>query len=194
MKKTTLLLGSLLFVAFAFGQNIISKKAVINNLVNNYDKGSTDLPGFTSTEDAEKIIAGIMDAVGLEANFKIKVADIPNVEATIRHHQRYIIYNPDFISLVNKIAKDKWPSIFILAHEIGHHLNGHTLRTINSRPDIELEADQFAGFVLCKMGASLEQAELAMYIISNNESSKTHPARNDRLAAIEKGWNKANSK
>jgi len=30
-----------------------------------------------------------------------------------------------------------------------------------------------------------------MYYISNMASSKTHPGRLDRLAAIENGWNKA---
>jgi hypothetical protein len=131
--------------------------------------------------------------IGLETNFKVKIAHVPNVEATIRHHQRYIVYNPDFITRVNMAAKDKWPAIFILAHEIGHHLEGHTIRGTNSRPAIELEADEFAGFAVCRMGATLEQAQMAMHIIANMEASKTHPGRADRLAAIEKGWNKASA-
>lgn len=179
-------------LGFAYAQKLASKKETIKtDIIINNDNGSTDLPGFTSSEDAEKIIIGIMDVVGLKPNFKIRKANVPNVEADIRHHQRYILYNPDFISLVNKIAKDKWASIFILAHEIGHHLNGHTIRGINSRPAIELEADEFAGFVLRKMGATLEQAELALNIIANINASKTHPARDARFSAIEKGWNKA---
>jgi len=32
-----------------------------------------------------------------------------------------------------------------------------------------------------------------MHFIANNEASKTHPARMDRLAAIAKGWNKADA-
>jgi len=131
-----------------------------------------------------------MSAMGLESNFKIKEADVPNVEAKIRHHDRYILYNPQFIKDVNAATKNKWASIFILAHEVGHHLEGHTLLDINSRPSIELEADEFAGFVLHRMGASLQQSQLAMYYISNLEASKTHPARADRLSAIEKGWDK----
>jgi hypothetical protein len=157
------------------------------------NSASTDLPvnGFNKTEDALQIIANIMNVVGLEPNFKVKTAKIPNVEAEIRHKQRYILYNPDFISYVNKTAGDKWPSIFILAHEIGHHLNGHTLLGISSRPDIELEADEFAGFILEKLGASLYDAQLAMKIIANIDASDTHPGRLDRMNAIEKGWRKA---
>jgi hypothetical protein len=191
-KPATLLIGFILLFATAWSQNVTNRKAIIKDSVAVISvSASTDLPFFASTVDAEKIVDGIMSAIGLESNFKIKIANVPNVQAEIRHHQRYILYNPQFISEVNKAARDKWASIFILAHEIGHHLDGHTVMGINSRPEIELEADQFAGFALCKMGATLEQAQLAIHFIANIEGSKTHPARIDRLLAIEKGWKKA---
>jgi hypothetical protein len=192
MKKPILLFVFTLTLGFAWSQNITSKKESVNdNVGKNADNRSASLPGFASTEDAQKIIAGIMDVIGLEPNFKIREASVPNVEADIRRHQRYILYNPEFIRQVNSATQNKWPAIFILAHEIGHHLNGHTTLGVNSRPEIELEADKFAGFVLCKMGATREQAQLAMHFIANREASKTHPGRMDRLTAIAKGWNKA---
>jgi len=192
MKKPLLLLSFTLMLGVTWSQNIISKDETIDNTsINGSDNTSSRLPGFASSEDAQKIIAGIMDVIGLEPNFKVKVANVPNVEADIRHHQRYILYNPEFISQVNSATKDKWACIFILAHEIGHHLDGHTTLGVNSRPEIELEADQFAGFVLRRMGATLEQAQLAMHFIASREASKTHPARMDRLEAIAKGWKKA---
>jgi hypothetical protein len=189
MKKPILLLCFSLTIFFTYSQNIISRQEAIEG--ETIANSPSDLPGFTSEADAEKIIRGIVNVVGLEPNFKIKIADVPNVEADVRHHQRYILYNPDFIIRVNMAAKDKWPAIFILAHEIGHHLQGHTIRGTNSRPAIELQADEFAGFVVCKMGATLEEAQMAMHLIANIQASKTHPGRSDRLAAIEKGWNKA---
>ncbi len=193
MKKPAILLLSFLCVCtITWSQNLTSKKISINApTVSTVDASATDLPFFSSSTDAEKIVSGIMDAMGLEANFKIKVANVSNVEATIKHHERYILYNPEFVNKVNEVTKDKWASIFILAHEVGHHLEGHTQAGLRSRPAIELEADQFAGFVLCKMGATLKQAQLAMYYISNMASSKTHPGRLDRLNAIETGWDKA---
>jgi hypothetical protein len=192
IKPATLLLTFTLLLSLAWSQNVTSKKTVPgNSAVVDVSTASTDLPFFTNSSDAEKIIASIMNVMGLESNFKIKQAHVPNVEAKIRHHERYILYNPEFVSQVNKITRNKWASIFILAHEVGHHLEGHTLLEISSRPPIELEADQFAGFVLCKMGASLEQAQLAMYYIANIDPSKTHPGRADRLLAIEKGWHNA---
>jgi hypothetical protein len=191
-KPAILLLGFLFLCTITWSQNLTSEKTMVNDsAASDLHTNSIKLPFFSSSSDAEKIVSGIMDAMGLESNFKIKVADVPNVEATIKHHERYILYNPAFVKKVNEVTKDKWASIFILAHEVGHHLDGHTEAGLRSCPAIELEADQFAGFALCKMGATLQQSQLAMYYISNMASSKTHPGRPDRLAAIKKGWNKA---
>ena len=159
------------------------------------------LPGFAGTypvtvakpSDARGIIQQIMDVVGLEPTFEIKAANIPNAAAVISSGKRFILYNPSFINSISQASGDKWASIAILAHEIGHHLNGHTLLGSGSTPALELEADQFSGFALRKMGASLSQAQSAMKIIASERASKTHPARTDRLLSIENGWNKAES-
>jgi hypothetical protein len=192
MKKSAiLLLAFTLCFAVARPQNVTNNKTtVVNGAMSVATNDGTDLPFFTTSADAETIVSSIMTAMGLESNFKIKEAHVPNVEARIRHHDRYILYNPEFVKQVNEVTKNKWASIFILAHEVGHHLEGHTLLDIDSRPSIELEADEFAGFVLHKMGATLEQSQLAMYYIATSDASKTHPARADRLAAIEKGWDR----
>ena len=193
MKKPAIFLAIFLSVlSTAWSQNVTSRKSSINDSTSDVAiDNSTDLPFFTTSADAEKIIADIMDVMGLNGRFRIREANVPNVEATIKHHERYILYNPEFINKVNDVTKNKWANIFILAHELGHHLDGHTEAGMRSSPAIELEADQFAGFALCKMGATLQQAQLAMYYISNTQSSKTHPARADRLDAIEQGWDKA---
>ena len=79
----------------------------------------------------------------------------------------------------------------LLAHEVGHHLNGHTIRKGGSTPELELEADEFAGFILHKLGATLQQSQNVMNYIAKEKESKTHPSKDSRLSAIEKGWNKA---
>lgn len=154
---------------------------------------TTPVQGFTSSAAASQIIRNIIDVVGLEPKFQIRSARIPNAAAVISSGQRFILYNPDFINAINQAANTHWASIAILAHEIGHHLNGHTLLGTGSRPDIELEADHFSGFVLRKMGASLNQAQLSMNIVASRNASKTHPGKAARLISIENGWNKANA-
>jgi hypothetical protein len=192
MKKPAILLLSVIFLStITWSQSVTSDKTIVTTSTTTDNTNAADLPFFSSPADASKIVSGIMDAMGLQSKFTVKVADVPNVEAAMKHHERYILYNPAFIDQVNEVTKNKWASIFILAHEVGHHLDGDTEAGLKSCPEIELKADQFAGFVLCKMGATLQQAQLAMYYISDLASSKTHPGRIDRLAAIQKGWNKA---
>jgi hypothetical protein len=54
-----------------------------------------------------------------------------------------------------------------------------------------LEADEFSGFVLRKMGASLSETQAAIKVLADDYDSRTHPGRNSRLAAINKGWRNA---
>lgn len=142
-------------------------------------------------DGAEKIIDLIMETIGLEASFEVRRANVPNAAAIVYKGKRYILYNPSFIGAMNKAANTPWASIAVLAHEIGHHLNGHTLDGKGSLPDIELEADEFSGYVLRKMGATLSEAQVAMRIIAGAKATQTHPGRNDRLLAIANGWNHA---
>ena len=135
----------------------------------------------------------IINATGLHTSFELKEANVLNIEASISHRKRYILYNPTYITSLNRISKSKWAVMALLAHEVGHHLNGHTIRKGGSRPALELEADEFAGFILHKLGASLEQSQNVMYYIAKAKESKTHPSKNSRLLAIEKGWNKASA-
>jgi hypothetical protein len=145
---------------------------------------------FCKPEDAQKIVTVVMHAVGLKPYFILRPAKVTNLEAFVSRHKRYILYNPEFIGWLNKATQDKWAVIALLAHEIGHHLNGHTLKK-RGNSLLELEADEFAGFVLNKLGASLEQSQRVMYYIAKAQRSDTHPAREDRMLAIKKGWDKA---
>jgi outer membrane lipoprotein-sorting protein len=152
---------------------------------------ATTSSNYTSINEAKTIVAQIISVVGLKANFELRAANIPNAAAVVYNGKRYVMYNPTFIASMNKSAGTKWAGISILAHEIGHHLNGHTIEHIGSHPAIELEADEFSGFVLRRMGASLTDAQQAMRIAADYKQSKTHPAKNDRLLAIASGWNNA---
>jgi glutamate synthase domain-containing protein 2 len=150
------------------------------------------VPDFTKKETASEIVNEIVKVMELEADFKIKSSDKAlNIEATISHRQRYIIYNPSFMNWVSNATNDKWAAIALFAHEIGHHINGHTSKKHKNSPALELQADEFAGHVLRRMGATLEQAQLVMVYISTANATKTHPGRADRLLAIQKGWEMA---
>ncbi|MBD2770027.1 membrane-binding protein [Hymenobacter sp. BT664] len=139
------------------------------------------------------VIREITDAVGLKARFELRATRaISNAAAVVYNGKRFLLYNPDFLNAVNRAGHTDWAGISILAHEMGHHLNGHTLRSGGSQPADELEADEFSGFVLRKLGASLAQAQSAMATVPDEGSSATHPSRAPRLVAISQGWQRAN--
>lgn len=144
--------------------------------------------GFSSDAEAENAVARIMKYTGVSSNFTIMAANVSNAEAAIRGQQRFILYNQEFMLRVKDATRTDWAALSIMAHEIGHHLSGHTLLPDGSRPGIELEADKFSGFVLNRMGASLDQAQAAIKVVSTEEETATHPAKSARLAAITNGW------
>lgn len=144
-------------------------------------------------DSAKDIIQQIIDVVGLKPNFEVMAARIDNAAAVIYGGKRYILYNPDFFASLTKSTGTKWAAVSVLAHEIGHHLDGHTLSQIGSEPQAELEADEFSGFALRKLGASLADAQAAMKIAATQRATSTHPGQYDRLVAIANGWNKADA-
>ena len=159
----------------------------------NGELSTNKLYGFTSDNQAQTALSKIMNYTGLPVNFKLMAADVDNACAVIQQKNsgdmlRYIMYNQQFMMQVEDLTKNHWAETSILAHEIGHHLSGHTLLLGGSRPDLELEADRFSGFILYKMGASLDDAQIAMKTFSSDAGSSTHPAKKSRLVAITNGW------
>lgn len=151
-----------------------------------------DLYEFTSSEETSQAIARIMSVMGLKARFEIKAVNIENAAAVIYDNKRYILYSQHFMSQMQQACHTDWAAISILAHEIGHHLNGHTLLEEGSRPSNELEADEFSGFILHKMGATLTEAQVAISMLAEEKGSLTHPPKRARLEAIAVGWERAN--
>lgn len=153
----------------------------------------TSLDTTAQTAARRDVLREITDVVGLKPRFELRsTSEVQNAAAVVYNGQRYLLYNSQFVGAVNQAGHTDWAGISILAHEMGHHLNGHTLRAGGSNPNDELEADEFSGFVLRKMGASLAQAQAAMAVIADDQASATHPGRPTRLKAISEGWQRAN--
>jgi hypothetical protein len=150
-----------------------------------------DITAYDADATTKNMVTEIMSVIGLKPNFELRVANVPNAAAVLIKGKRYILYNPKFMEQINASTGTNWAAISILAHEIGHHLNGHTLDNVGSRPKTELEADEFSGFVLRKMGATLADAQAVMSVIASLKGSHTHPAKKDRLDYIATGWNNA---
>ncbi|WP_312795364.1 TPM domain-containing protein [Tianweitania sp.] len=136
----------------------------------------------------------IMRFTGLPQNFRIMESEVPNAAAMIvlgpdGVPQRVIAYNKRFMEQVRDATQNNdWSPLSIMAHEIGHHLSGHTLVPGGSQPPIELEADKFSGFVLYKMGAALNDAQKAVATLVPDADGPTHPGRAKRMSAVKAGW------
>lgn len=148
---------------------------------------------FASTQGAKDVVSAIVKAAGIPPKFVVREghsSEVQNAAAGISHdRKRVILYNRNFIENVRQRTGNDWAPISIMAHEIAHHLIGHTIEGGGSRPDIELEADKSSGNWLAKMGASLDDAQIAMKTLVSEQGSATHPPRSQRLQAIAEGWN-----
>lgn len=144
--------------------------------------------------DCSAAVQQIMGFTGLPANFDVVSGPVPNAAAAIlldqnRIPRRVIAFNPQFMSASQaQVGGSRWGPLSVMAHEIGHHLSGHTIVPGGSRPEIELEADKFSGFVLYKMGAPLAAATQMIAAIGSDHGSPTHPAKAQRVSAIREGW------
>lgn len=156
------------------------------------EKEICDWLGFQSRPEAQRAVSEIVSRSGLKQNFYVmECPNIDNCYAATRNGERLIVYDGSFMRRVNNMAQTDWAALSILAHEIGHHLQGHTLKQGGSDKIKELEADEFSGFVMYQMGANLSEAQSAIYKLTSNKEYGTHPPRKDRLTAIETGFENA---
>ena len=102
----------------------------------------------------------------------------------------YIIYNANWVKALYNETKNRWVLYAVMAHEIGHYVLGHQHTRPGSTPTTELEADEYAGEVLAKMGASLKDAQAAYESEIMKPPSLTHPPVSERLHAVKAGWSK----
>jgi len=174
---------------FTCGFSSKSKALDLNNFISD--------EYFTSEENLDNLIEKILNIVGLKKNFV--VVSYPNLEnayaITAKDGIRYIVYDKSFLNKINN-STTNWSTLSILAHEIGHHLSGHTLtlsKNLREQKEKEIEADEFSGFIMYKLGASILQAEYAINLFATNydDTYSTHPSLNKRKKGIEVGYEKA---
>jgi len=117
---------------------------------------------FTNDVEAEAALDRILSVIGASKRFILQpCSDISNAVATSYKGLRYILYDREFINTINNNT-NAWSQLFILAHEVGHHINGHAIdillvtadivepETLAAKRQQELESDEFACFLSVK--------------------------------------------
>jgi hypothetical protein len=142
-----------------------------------------------SEQTAKSAVYRIVRYSGLQPDFIVREnPDIPTAIAFIKGHKRCIEYNPAVIAGIMDSAHTDWSAVSILAHEIAHHLLGHTLEPGKRHPGDELACDLYSGFILNAMGATLEESLAAMRVAGHALDTLRHPPKEARLEAIRQGW------
>jgi hypothetical protein len=188
-----------LVIAFLFSLVTYSQRLDYNNTYESINV-CTAIQGnnFASERAADSALDDILNVIGASKRFVLQeCSNINNAVALTMNGVRYIMYDPEFMTSLS--YGDEWSNKFILAHEVGHHINGHTVDvlaanssnkvSLSTRRIQELESDEFAGFVLGRLGASLSDALSGIQSLSDKDDSySTHPRRSRRIAAIKKGF------
>ena len=188
-----------LVIAFLFSLVTYSQSLDYNNSYESINV-CTAIQGnnFASERAADSALDDILNVIGASKRFVLQeCSNINNAVALTMNGVRYIMYDPEFMTSLS--YGDEWSNKFILAHEVGHHINGHTVDvlaanssnkvSLSTRRIQELESDEFAGFVLGRLGASLSDALSGVQSLSDKDDSySTHPRRSRRIAAIKKGF------
>ena len=160
---------------------------------------------YTNDVSVEKLIVQIVEAFGVKKlDFTVIRCDgISNVNSTISSGKLFLLYNTAFLKSIKSLDfktdslstnKVDWVPLHVLTHEIAHLLNGHFVKPSPKATmhDLELEADETAGFILQRLGATLEESQQALKSdLVSIEGNYDYPPRVQRLEANRKGWEKA---
>lgn len=202
---TTLLLAQLVFAQTSRIKHLKESDRLQANTFacHFFDRNTKYLPPPPSAindEQAERWMHGMINritsVIGLENRFRVKALfNYNNCSAICFSNDvgqdRFIQFDRAFLENYQRRTKNPWFTLGVLAHELGHHLSGHSLDGIGSRPNKELEADAFAGFVLQKLGCPLAQAQAVFSFLNETDGPPTHPVKKQRYAAIKRGWDNA---
>ncbi len=149
-------------------------------------------PPSLESATAASALHAVLGAAGLSgANFEIRESNqVLNARALICGGNRYILVSDQFLSGLGWTDGNwNWTNAGIMAREIGRHVMGHVVYR-GERHREEISADRYAGQLLFRMGASLDQA-LAMTEFLPEVLSSSHPRKSERVAAVRAGWGDA---
>ena len=180
----------ILLATISQGQNVCSFSP-------EYDNTTFCLSGYSNYNDninANKVVEDILSKINLKnIYFVTKVCKGINNALAIKHNGvKYILLDVDWMESI-KYGKNDWFHLFVIGHEMGHHLLKHTEKVTTSLQESrknELAADELGGYILGMYGASLQDINsLLINFPSNNNKSSTHPSKNEREIAVKKGYN-----
>jgi hypothetical protein len=145
--------------------------------------------------EVDKSVLHIMRIFGgFSKNFTMIACKNNNASASVNEgllrKKRVISYDLNFFSyVINKCGATN-AYLPIIAHEIGHHLAGHTEQEIGTKKYAEIEADIFAGFVCRKLGLTEPETIAPFELLAKKDASANYPSAIARKNNVIDGWRK----
>lgn len=118
---------------------------------------------------------------------EIRPADIRGPAAAICNGRATILYGDGFLADIWSRDSAEWGMRLMFAHEIAHHQKNHLVDPMN-RPRQEIEADTFAGRIICLLGGNRSDATALIWAMESSQLDGYHPNSNERESAILRGW------
>lgn len=190
-QKTRFLLLNFIFLIFTIpviGQRLFTADTT-HRCIYSDTWFSDDIILFEAEPEVSKMVEAILRAGNISnLPFEVAYASVPNVAAVMDREKNYLLYNKSYFS-ANR--QDQALLYFMLAHAIGHFQNRHDLNGEHLRSSEETGADEFAGFVMRKIGITTRD-ELYR-VIRTTPFSYKKVDKEARIAAFNSGWNRADA-
>jgi len=193
VKKTsiTTLIMLLGLGAFAGGAGALKaqeSQAVDGLCAFNSDHLAEKLYVFPADKQASALFEDLLGMSGKKGKLSIKAANVPEIAAAEKGEQRFLFYDPFVINEFLKGRRKDWRVAAVIGHQIGHQASSHSFALEpRLRAEIELEADRFAGYLMFRLGAKLEDVETAVAGLPL-KGDASYPDPPARVAAFREGW------
>lgn len=136
-----------------------------------------------------EVVDRIGGALRIAPEFDIYIAaDEDNAFATVANGRKILVIDVGFLEKLNRVAGTEWAAISVIAHEIGHHVDG-----FSGGPEGELRADYWSGQSLQRLGAARDASTRAILTFGTDFDTSSHPSKHRRAAIIVRGWEDAAS-
>jgi hypothetical protein len=170
--------------------------------------GDLFLHGITSSEEikAENIRKGEISYVARFALFQVEeilrrkrkffnyeiiwvASGIKDAKSTVFKGRYIIMINSNWAKIIIEKYSSSMPLTWVLAHEVGHHVFDHKPHLLgDEKTKAELEADNFAGYILGQIHAYQWDSLRWLDSARNNPVSDDYPTYPDRISSVSSGY------
>jgi len=152
-------------------------------------------PMYRPSPEVSALVEYITKFHSANIKFEIFCTDLPkgtNAQAMFYQRRQIIAYEWPLEAKLADSSERQWDIVAVLAHEIAHHMLGHTLDLSNDRKRMELDADRFAGHTIGIMRGEQDDAMKAInQYINDQQQGPEYPSKTARKKAARDGWTRA---